>query len=42
MHDANLANLAKWRGAKTGRASSWDETGRNADRWMLAPGETHR
>ncbi len=33
-------DLSKRRKAKTGRCSSWDVTGRNADAWVLAPGET--
>ena len=33
-------NLTKLRNAQTGRASSWDTTGRNADAWRIEPGET--
>ncbi len=33
----NLSRLVK---AKTGRCSSWDKTGRNADVWWWSPGET--
>ena len=36
MYD-HLATLA---GGRTGRVSSWDTSGRNQDRWLLAPGET--
>jgi hypothetical protein len=25
--------------ARTGRVSSWDQTGRNADSWQIQPGE---
>lgn len=32
-----LARISK---AKPGRVSSWDTTGRNADRWFIEPGET--
>lgn len=32
--------LATLRGGKSGRCSSWDTTGRNADAWSIAPGET--
>ena len=28
------------KGLRTGRASSWDRTGGNADRWILKAGET--
>ncbi|MCG3147448.1 MAG: hypothetical protein PCFJNLEI_00888 [Verrucomicrobiae bacterium] len=35
---SSLAILRKNR--RTGRVSSWDKTGRNADWWTLAPGET--
>ena len=28
------------RGGRSGRCSSWDTTGRNADYWMIDPGET--
>ncbi|MHA1792550.1 MAG: glycoside hydrolase family 172 protein [Promethearchaeota archaeon] len=33
-------NLAQLRNAKTLRNSSWDVSGRNADYWVLEPGET--
>jgi hypothetical protein len=32
-------DLARIRNRKTGRFSSWDRTGRNADSWTIAPGE---
>jgi hypothetical protein len=32
--------LAKMSHARTGRCSSWDVTGRNADAWQIQPGET--
>ena len=32
--------LSTLRHAKTRRSSSWDKTGRNADTWTIAPGET--
>jgi hypothetical protein len=32
--------LARLRNARTLRASSWDRTGRNNDRWTIKPGET--
>ena len=32
--------LTKWRNGKVRRLSSWDVTGRNADAWRIAPGET--
>ena len=35
----DLMKLSRISGAKTGRASSWDVTGRNADAWTIAPGE---
>ena len=35
-----LHNLTRIRSAHTGRASSWDTSGRNSDAWMIAPGET--
>lgn len=34
-----LNDLTRLRKARTGRASSWDTTGRNADFWWIAPGE---
>lgn len=33
-------NLTQYRRARVGRCSSYDVTGRNADAWMLKPGET--
>ena len=35
-----LRKLARITNAKTGRASSWETNGRNADRWTIEPGET--
>jgi hypothetical protein len=35
-----LATLAQLRDARRGRASSWDQTGGNADAWLIQPGET--
>ncbi len=35
-----IADLAKIRGRKTGRFSSWDRSGRNADRWVIPAGES--
>jgi hypothetical protein len=35
-----LENLARLGTGRSGRASSWDTTGRNADAWRIAPGET--
>ena len=35
-----LKDLAHIRPDRTGRASSYDTTGRNADRWTIGPGET--
>ena len=32
--------LALLRGGRTGRCSSWNTTGRNADAWTIAPGES--
>ncbi len=32
-----LSNLAKLRDARTGRASSWDRSGRNRDNWQIPP-----
>ena len=36
-----LGNLARLRDARSGRASSWDKTGGNADYVVLSPGDTH-
>jgi len=33
-------NLSILGGGRTGRCSSWDKTGRNADAWTIEPGET--
>ena len=35
-----LDQLAYIRDAQTGRASSWDKTGRNSDAWWIEPGES--
>lgn len=35
-----LSDLTVIRDAKSGRCSSWDTTGRNADAWPIEPGET--
>ena len=40
MASGLLASLTRVRDAKTLRASSWDVTGRNNDRWAIGPGET--
>jgi hypothetical protein len=40
MLDGPLASLATIKSARTGRASSWDVSGRNADYWRIKPGET--
>lgn len=36
----NLWDLTQLRTARTGRASSWDVKGRNADSWRIPPGHT--
>jgi hypothetical protein len=36
----SLDRLTRITRGRTGRVSSWDRTGRNADRWILEPGET--
>jgi hypothetical protein len=35
-----LPQLSKIQNARTGRCSSWDRTGRNADRWIIPAGRT--
>ena len=35
-----IEDLARMRSGKTGRFSSWDESGRNSDWWAIQPGET--
>ena len=35
-----LSHLTHLKQAHTGRFSSWDQTGRNADAWQIQPGET--
>jgi len=35
-----LAGLTRVVRARSARQSSWDRSGRNADRWILEPGET--
>lgn len=32
--------IARVKDARTGRASSWDQRGRNQDNWIIGPGET--
>ena len=34
-----LADLVRIKDARTARASSWDQTGRNRDNWIIMPGE---
>jgi hypothetical protein len=34
-----LQNLPTFRSARPGRASSWDQSGKNQDYWMIGPGE---
>ena len=34
-----LSSLTKLSTARTARASSWDQTGRNRDNWIIMPGE---
>jgi hypothetical protein len=34
-----LADLTRTRDARTARSSSWDQTGRNRDNWLIMPGE---
>ncbi len=34
-----LADVTRLRDARTARASSWDQTGRNRDNWIVMPGE---
>lgn len=36
----DLRSLARFRQGRTGRASSWDATGRNADSWIIPPGQS--
>ncbi|MAE62196.1 MAG: hypothetical protein CMJ49_12680 [Planctomycetaceae bacterium] len=35
-----ISDLSHLRDCRTGRVSSWDKGGRNADYWRIAPGET--
>ena len=35
-----LADLTRYHEARSGRASSWDQTGRNRDAWVVMPGQT--
>ncbi|MEE9280816.1 MAG: glycoside hydrolase family 172 protein [Myxococcota bacterium] len=37
---SDFLEIARLRNGTTGRASSWDRSGRNADYWMIPPGET--
>lgn len=34
-----LQSLATVRDAKTGRLSSWDQSGKNQDYWLIGPGK---
>ncbi|HEY0791365.1 MAG TPA: hypothetical protein VGD78_09915 [Chthoniobacterales bacterium] len=34
-----LQNVATLRDARSGRSSSWDQTGKNQDYWVIPPGE---
>ena len=36
-----LESLSRFRAGRTRRASSWDRSGANDDRVILAPGESH-
>jgi hypothetical protein len=36
----SLGHLARIRDARSARASSWDQTGRNQDGWVIGPGES--
>lgn len=40
MPSSALGSLAQLREGRSGRASSWDQTGRNKDYWLIAPGAT--
>jgi hypothetical protein len=35
-----FGDLTRVRDARSARSSSWDHTGRNADPWVIAPGQT--
>jgi hypothetical protein len=35
-----LDDLARIRGGRSGRHSSWETNGRNSDAWLIEPGET--
>ena len=37
---SSLSDLARLRAGRSGRASSWDQSGRNKDYWLLEPGST--
>ncbi|MBN9376421.1 MAG: hypothetical protein J0I40_13745, partial [Cellulomonas sp.] len=37
---STLGGLARLRDGRSGRASSWDQSGRNKDYWLIAPGST--
>ena len=37
---SSLSALTRLRDARSGRASSWDQSGRNKDYWLIAPGTT--
>ena len=38
-HSGLLADITRVRPARSGRSSSWDQTGRNRDNWIILPGE---
>ena len=35
-----LSDLTRIKRARSARASSWDQTGRNEDNWLIMPGES--
>jgi hypothetical protein len=37
---SSLSGLTRLRDARSGRASSWDQSGRNKDYWLIEPGST--
>lgn len=41
-HQGFLHTLSHIKNARSGRLSSWDQSGRNQDYWMIPPGETIR
>lgn len=40
MNGGLFGDLTRARDARSGRSSSWDQTGRNADPWVVAAGQT--